>query len=82
MESQPEGGYVLPPRCLPELITEGESVAEALANAEDAFAAVVEIYEDRGIPIPSSIYVDDANVPVSVEAIVSLSSDTGKPLAN
>ncbi len=73
MESQPEGGYVLPPRCSPELISEGDSVAEALANAEDAFAVVVEIYEDRGIPIPSSIYVDDAIGPVSVETIVSLS---------
>ena len=45
-------------------------MAEALANAEDAFAAVVEIYEDRGRPLPSSIYVNNANGPVSVEAIV------------
>ena len=57
---------------LPELITEGDTLAEALANAEDAFAAVVELYEDRGRPLPSSIYVNDANGPVSVEAIVSV----------
>ena len=56
----------------PELITEGDTVAEALANAEDAFAAVAEIYEDRGRPLPSSIYVDEASGPVSVDAIVSL----------
>ncbi len=72
LEPQPEGGYVVSSPLLPELITEGESVAEALANAEDAFAAVAEIYEDRGRPLPSSIYVDDANGPVSVETIVSL----------
>ena len=47
-------------------------MAEALANAEDAFAAVVEIYEDRGLPLPSNIYINDANGPVSVEAIVSV----------
>ena len=70
LEPQPEGGYTVTSPLLPELITEGDTVAEALANAEDAFAAVVEIYEDRGRPLPSSIYVNNANGPVSVEAIV------------
>ena len=72
LEPQPEGGYTVTSPLLPELITEGDTVAEALANAEDAFAAVVEIYEDRGLPLPSSIYINDANGPVSVEAIVSV----------
>ena len=31
---------------LPELGTEGDTVSEALANMQDAFAAVVEIYQD------------------------------------
>ena len=61
LEPQPEGGYTVTSPLLPELITEGETLAEALANAEDAFAAVAEIYEDRGSPLPPSIYVDDAN---------------------
>ncbi len=43
LSPQPEGGYTVTSPLLPELITEGEAVA----NAEDAFAAVVEIYEDR-----------------------------------
>ena len=72
LEPQPEGGYTVTSPLLPELVTEGDTVSEALANAEDAFAAVVEIYEDRGCPLPSSIYVDDANGPVSVEAIISI----------
>ena len=72
LEPQPEGGYTVTSPLLPELITEGDTLAEALANAEDAFAAVVEIYEDRGCPLPSSIYVNDANGPVSVEAVVSM----------
>ena len=37
---------------LPELITEGDSVEEALANAEDAFAAVIEAFQDLGRPLP------------------------------
>ena len=72
LEPQPEGGYTVTSPLLPELVTEGDTVSEALANAEDAFAAVVEIYEDRGCPLPSSIYVDDANGPVSVETIISV----------
>ena len=72
LEPQPEGGYTATSPLLPELITEGDTIAEVLANTEDAFSAVAKIYEDRGRPLPSSIYVDDANGPVSVEAIVSL----------
>ena len=56
LEPQPEGGYTVTSPLLPELITEGDTLSEALANVEDAFAA--EIYEDRGRPLPSSIYVD------------------------
>ena len=72
LDPQPEGGYTVTSPLLPELITEGDTVSEALANAEDAFAAVVEIYEDRGHSLPTSIYVDQTNGPVSVEAIVSV----------
>ena len=72
LDPQPEGGYTVTSPLLPELISEGDTVSEALANAEDAFAAVVEIYEDRGHSLPASIYVDQTNGPVSVEAIVSV----------
>ncbi len=72
LEPQPEGGYTVTSPLLPELVTEGDTLAEALANVEDAFAAVAEIYEDRGRPLPPGIYVDDSDGPVSVEAIVSL----------
>ena len=33
---------------LPELVTEGDSVADALNNVKEALAAVVELYEDMG----------------------------------
>ena len=72
LEPQPEGGYTVTSPLLPELITEGDNMDEALANVEDAFAAVVEIYEDRGRSLPSGIFVEDADGPLSVEAIVSI----------
>ena len=64
LEPQPEGGYTVTSPLLPELITEGDTIAECLVNVEDAFAAVLEIYEDRGRPLPDGIYTDDANGPV------------------
>ena len=65
LEPQPEAGYTVTSPLLPELITEGDTVAEALANVEDAFAAVVEIYQDRGRPLPSGIYLEgDGSPPV------------------
>lgn len=49
---QAEGGYTVTSPVLPELITEGDSVSEALANVKDALAAVIEIYQDQGRPLP------------------------------
>jgi antitoxin HicB len=72
LDPQPEGGYTVTSPLLPELITEGHTILECLINAEDAFAVVLEIYEDEGRPLPPEIHVDDANGPVSVEAVVAV----------
>ena len=39
---------------------------------EDAFAVVLEVYEDEGRPLPPGIHVDDANGPVFVEAVIAI----------
>ena len=70
LEPQPEGGYTVTSPLLPELITEGDTIAECLANAEDAFAVVLEIYEDRGRSLPPGIRMDNSDGAVSVEAVV------------
>ena len=49
---QPEGGYGVTSPLLPELLTEGDTRGEALANVSDALAAVVELYDDMGRPPP------------------------------
>ena len=66
------GGYTVTSPLLPELITEGDSLAEALANAEDAFAVVLEIYEEEGRPLPQGISVKDTDGPLTVEAVVTV----------
>lgn len=51
---QAEGGYTVTSPLLSELVTEGDSIAEALENVKDALAAVVEIYQDQGRPLPQT----------------------------
>ncbi len=73
LEPQPEGGYVVTSPLLPELLTEGRTVAEALTNVEDAFQAVVELYEFMEKALPPGIYSDEGTGAVSVEAVVAVS---------
>ena len=49
MTPQPEGGYTVTSPLLPELVTEGDSICDALENVKDALAAVVELYEELGV---------------------------------
>jgi antitoxin HicB len=67
LEPQPEGGYTVTSPALPELITEGDTLEEALANARDAFSVVLEIYEDHGKQIPPSIIQDLDQGPIETE---------------
>jgi antitoxin HicB len=52
LSPQPEGGFTVTSPMLPELVTEGDTFNEALANAQNALAAVIEVYQDLGIPLP------------------------------
>ena len=60
---QPEDGYTVTCEELPELLTEGDSVGEALENVEDAFAATLELYEALGYSLPDAIQVSEEEVP-------------------
>lgn len=71
LEQQPEGGYTVTSPLLPELVTEGDSVDEALANVKDALAAVIEAYHDLGRPLPQNTQIADANSPLWLETVVS-----------
>ena len=51
-EPQPEGGYTVTCPILPELITEGDTIADAMANVEDALVAIIEACQDLGRPLP------------------------------
>ena len=68
---QPAGGYTVTSPLLPELVTEGNSVGEALENVKDAFAAVIELYEDLGRSLPQSTRLPRSEEPLWCETVVS-----------
>jgi predicted RNase H-like HicB family nuclease len=43
---QPDGGYTVTSPVLPELVTEGDTLEQAIGNVQDTLEAVIEIYED------------------------------------
>ncbi len=55
LEPQPEGGYTVTCPVLPELITEGDSIAKVLDNVEGALLAIIEAYEDLGRTLPPAL---------------------------
>lgn len=67
---QPEGGYTVTSPVLPELVTEGDTVDEALANTRDALAAVIETYEDLSRPLPESVHKLLGDSPVMLDTLV------------
>ncbi|MDE0015157.1 MAG: type II toxin-antitoxin system HicB family antitoxin [Candidatus Poribacteria bacterium] len=60
LQPQPEGVYTVTCKELPELITEGRTIEEALYNVEDAFSATLEIYREFSQPLPREIMFAEA----------------------
>jgi antitoxin HicB len=47
LTAQPEGGYTVTSEVFPELLTEGDTLDEALWHAIDAFSCVMEMYYEE-----------------------------------
>lgn len=58
-EPAEEGGYIVHVPALPEICTEGDTLAEARAMAEDAIRLVVESNIERGEPIPEDVVITE-----------------------
>ena len=82
LDPQPEGGYTVTSPLLRGLVTEGDTIAEALYNAQDAFQAVLEAYEDMGRPVPPGIFVEhDDEEPIQVEMIAPVEIPVSIPVS-
>ena len=53
-QPEPEGGYTVTCPSLPPVVTYGETLADARANAREAIELCLEVYRDEGKPIPPS----------------------------
>ena len=71
LDPQPEGGYVVTCPLLPELITEGDNIQDALQNANDALAAIVEALIELKQPLPSALQPAQENTPLWVETVLA-----------
>jgi antitoxin HicB len=70
---QPEGGFTVSSPLLPELVTEGNTIEEAMGNVHDALQATIEIYHDLGRQLPKNVQISDVTSPVWLEALVATS---------
>lgn len=68
---QPEGGYTVTSPLLPELVTEGDTVDQALVNLRDALSAVIETYNDLGRPLPAGALLADPSSAIWFETVVA-----------
>ena len=68
---QPEGSYTVTSPLLPELVTEGDSLDEALVNVRDALSAVIEAYHDLGRSLPENTQIPDASGPLWLETVIT-----------
>ena len=51
LEPQEGGGFTALVPALPEVVTEGDTEQEALANAEEAIRAILAYRQDHGLPV-------------------------------
>ena len=65
LEPQEDGGFTALMPALPEVVTEADDEAQALANAREAIRAVLEYRRDRGLAIPANAQPEVRRVTVA-----------------
>jgi antitoxin HicB len=65
LEPQEGGGFTVLVPALPEVVTEGDTEKEALANAQEAIRAILEYRRDHGLAIPADAHPEVRRVTVA-----------------
>ncbi len=65
LHPQPEGGYTVFVPALPEVVTEGDTRDEALANARDAIELVLAMYRADGRDIPEDVAAETFSLTIA-----------------
>lgn len=71
LEPQKEGGWTVTSPVLPELVTEVDDLKQLDKIVRDAINAVLELYEDTGKELPSSLMAGSEKSPVWFESLIS-----------
>ena len=71
LSPQREGGYTVTSPVLPELVTEGDTLEEAVENVRDALCAALELYQDMGRQLPVDLMQDPQSHAISFEYLVA-----------
>jgi len=65
LEPQEGGGFTVLVPALPEVVTEGDTEQEALADAEEAIRAILEYRREQGMAPPSDAHPEIRHVTVA-----------------
>jgi antitoxin HicB len=65
LKPQEDGGFTVLVPALPEVVTEGDTEEEALANAQEAIRAILAYRRDHGIAIPADAHPEIRRVVVA-----------------
>jgi antitoxin HicB len=65
LEPQEDGGFTVLVPALPEVVTEGDTEQEALANAAEAISAILAFRRDQGMKIPTDAHPQIRRVTVA-----------------
>ena len=65
LEPQEGGGFTVLVPALPEVVTEGDTEQEALANAQEAISAILAYRRDQGLAIPADAHPEIRRVTVA-----------------
>lgn len=72
LEPQPEGGYVVTCPLVPALVTEGETVEEAVRHANDALGALIEGFAALGRPLAAALRPFTEQEPIWLETALAV----------
>ncbi len=65
LHPQPEGGFTVLVPALPEVVTEGDTREEALANAREAIELVLDMYRADGQAIPEDVATETVQLTIA-----------------
>ncbi len=72
IEPMKEGGYLVTCPEVPGLLTDGETLEEALANVSDAVRTLIETMQAKGVPLPTALQKVDVTRPIKLETLVAV----------